>query len=102
MEQMILQEPLFLVVGELVRKPVLDFGQESLYPSGKGKGWCLPPPDLLGKNPSLADQRTLHYHIQWSIFIDMSSGTLGPILQMVSVATPLRECCIPSHNTESL
>ena len=56
-EQTILHEPLFFLVGELIWEPVPDLVQKPLYPGTKGRGWSLPNPDLLSKIPSSADQR---------------------------------------------
>ena len=77
MEQTIFQKPLLLLLGELVWGTSPSFGTGVPLFSWQRKGWSLPPADLLGKHPSQAGQRTLHYHIQWYIFYNHVQWNIG-------------------------
>ena len=102
MEQIILQEPLFLLMGELFWEPVPDLRQESLNLGSKGRDGLflilicavkIPHQQIKGFNITIYYGKLFNYHVQWDI---------GSILQTVSTAAPLRECCIPSLRAESL
>ena len=76
MEQTILQEPLFLLMGKLVVEPVPNLGQESLYPSGKGRdGFILslicsieiPHQQIKGFHIAINYCELLNNHVQWDI-----------------------------------
>ena len=76
MEQTIPQEPLFLLLGELVCEPVPDLGQESLFPGSKGRDGLflplicsvkIPHEQIKGLHLTIDNGIFLDDHVQWDI-----------------------------------
>ena len=76
MEQMILQEPLFLLVEELIWEPVPDLRQESLYLCSKGRDGLfltlicsvkIPHQQIKGFHITIYYGKCFNNHVQWDI-----------------------------------